>query len=307
MNYHLTLTLEDQVVKLHIMDNYDMSKIFIWANSDLDGACSTVLLGNIFPNMDYKSVFFGDFLTQYSNWVDDNLDNYDKVFVVGMVLDQSLINKIDDSKVVFISDRGEKLNTFDSTLISEECSSCSKLIYKKFKDKVEISTEIKTLVAYVDDYNKYTLKYSESEYLNALYRKTKYNRFAEFVKRFWNGYDGFTNQELEQAEQFFKEIDYEVSNLDVYVGNFKSWSVLAVFSKLSVNEISKKLMDIHDHDVIIVVHPDTKFVSFRKPLNSKADIVFMSENLCNGGGGEWAAGGHVTEKFLEFTTKMLQL
>jgi hypothetical protein len=53
-----------------------MSKIFVWANSDLDGACSTILLGNIFPNMDYKSVFFGDFLNQYTDW-EHNLENYD--------------------------------------------------------------------------------------------------------------------------------------------------------------------------------------------------------------------------------------
>ena len=53
------------------MTNYDiMSKIFVWANSDLDGACSTILLGNIFPNMEYKSVFFGDFLTQWKVGID---------------------------------------------------------------------------------------------------------------------------------------------------------------------------------------------------------------------------------------------
>jgi len=284
-----------------------MSKVFVWANSDLDGACSTILLGNIFPNMEYRPVFFGDFLNQYTNWAKDNLDNYDKVFIVGMVLDQSMINKIDDSRVVFISDRKEKLNVFDSTLISEECSSCSKLIYRKFNNKVEIHKDIKTLVLYVDDYNKYTLKYSESEYLNALYRKTRLNRFVEFVKRFWNGYDGLTNQEIGLAEQFFKEIDKEASTLDIYEGEFKGWKVLAAFSKFSVNEIAKKLIDNYESDVIIIVNPDTKFVSFRKPNTSKADIVFMSENLCNGGGGVWASGGNITDKFLEFTTKMNQI
>jgi len=289
------------------MSNYSiMSKIFVWANSDLDGACSTILLGNIFPDIEYRSVFFGDFENQYTNWVKDSIDNYDKVFVVGMVLDQSLINKLDDHKVVFISDRNEKLNVFDSTLITEEYSSCCKLIYKRFKEKVDFTDNLKKLVVYVNDYNKYDLKYKESEYLNAIYRKMGYNRFTRFVETFWNGYEGLSDLEINLAETFFREIDEEFSKLSLYRGEFKGWSVIATFSKLSVNEISKKLIDNFDSDVIIVVNPDTKFVSFRKPVGSKADITFMAENLCSGGGGEWASGGSMTQKFLDFTTQLIE-
>lgn len=283
-----------------------MSKIFVWSNSDLDGACSTILLGNIFPTMEYKSVFFGDFLSQYTDW-ESNLENYDKVFVIGMVLDQSIINKIDDPRVVFVSDRGEKLNIFDSTMISEEYSSCCKLLYKKFKDKFEIPTDLKKLILYVDDYNFYSLKHKESEYLNAIYRNTRYNRFKVFVNRFWYGYDGLTDKEMESAEAFFNAIDNEYANLDLYEGTFKDWSVIATFSKFSVNEIAKKLIDNHKKDVMIVINPDTQFVSFRKPEGSKADIAFIAENLCSGGGGEWASGGKITQKFLDFTTKLIQL
>jgi hypothetical protein len=281
-----------------------MSKIFVWANSDLDGACSTILLGNIFPDVEYKSAFFGDFLNQYSEW-EHNLENYDKVFVVGMVLDQSLINKIDDPKVVFVSDRGEKLNVFDSSIITEEYSSCCKLLYKKFKDKFDIPPDLKKLILYIDDYNVYSLKHKESEYLNGLYRNTRYNRFKVFVERFWNGYDGLTDKEMVLAEAFFYAIDTEYKNLDLYEGQFKDWSVVATFSKFSVNEIAKKLIDNHKKDVIIVVNPETQFVSFRKPEGSTADIVFIAENLCNGGGGEYASGGKISQKFLDFTTKLI--
>jgi hypothetical protein len=286
--------------------NIDVSKIFVWANSDLDGACSTILLGNIFPTMEYKSVFFGDFLNQYTDW-ESNLENYDKVFVIGMVLDQSIINKIDDPRVVFVSDRGEKLNIFDSTMISEECSSCCKLLYKKFKEKFEFPPDLKKLILYVDDYNFYSLKHKESEYLNAIYRNTRYNRFKVFVNRFWNGYDGLTDKEMESAEAFFLAIDNEYANLDLYEGTFKDWSVIATFSKFSVNEIAKKLIDNHKKDVIIVVNPDTQFVSFRKPEGSTADIAFIAENLCNGGGGEYASGGKISQKFLDFTTKLIRI
>ena len=285
--------------------NIDVSsRIFIWSNSDLDGACSVILLGQVFKEFGYQSCFFGKFEETYTKWAKTELDNYDKVFIVGMVIDQRLLNKIDDPRVVIISDRNEKLTTYDSTVITEECGSCSKLIYKKFKKIKEFEVNVKKLLVYVDDYNAYFLKYRESEYLNAIYRRFGYRNFYKFVDRFFNGYDGLTDSEINIAEGFFKEIEDEVSTIDLYSGDYRGWKVLAVFSKLSVNEIAKKLIDTQKCDVIIVVNPDTKFVSFRKPTGSPADIVYMAENLCGGGGGEWASGGQMSEKFIGFTTTL---
>lgn len=280
------------------------SKIFIWANSDLDGAVSVITLGNIFKNFDYQSVFFGKFEEHYTKWASESLEDYDKVFIIGMVLDQSLMTKIDDPRLVVISDRNEKLKAYDATLITAECSSCSKLIYNKFKKVAEIPLNIKKLIAYADDYNDYVLKYEESKYLNAIYRRMGYRNFYKFVERFWDGYDGFTNMEVNLAESFFKEIRDEVETLELYKGEYKTWKVVATFSKLSVNEIAKEIMNAHDSDIIIVINPDTKFVSFRKPTNSNADIVYMAEKLCDGGGSEYACGGQLTQKFLEFTTEL---
>jgi len=283
------------------------SRIFIWSNSDLDGACSVILLGQVFKEFEYQSCFFGKFEEAYLKWAKTELNNYDKIFVVGMVIDQRLLNKIDDPRLVIISDRGEKLKAYESMLITEECGSCSKLIYKKFKKIKDFSVDVKKLLVYVDDYNEYLLKHEESKYLNAIYRRMGYRNFYKFVTRFFDGYDGLTDEEVNLAEEFFKEIDDEVSTMDLYSGVFKEWKVLAAFSKLSVNEIAKELIDNHKADVIVVVNPDTKFVSFRKPLGSPADIVYMAENLCDGGGGEWASGGQMTEKFLGFTTNLEQI
>ena len=283
------------------------SKIFIWANADLDGAASTILLGNIFKNFEYQSVFFGKFEDTYTLWAKKNLENYDKVFIVGMVLDQSLISKLDDPRLVIISDRGDNLTSFDSILIDEDCTSCCKLLYKRFKEKIDFPVDIKKLILYVDDYNKYELKYDESKYLNAIYRKSGYKKFISFVNRFWNGFDGFTDKEIALADTFFKEIKDEVEKLIVYKGEFKDWVVISTFSNMAVNEVSKELMDGYVTDVVIVVNPDTRFVSFRKPKDSPADIQYMSEYLCSGGGGEYASGGQICKRFLEFTEKLIKV
>lgn len=72
--------------------------VFVWVNSDLDGVGSTILLGNIFKNFEYKPVFFGNFETEYLEWYDENFHKYDKIFVIGIPLSQDLINKVDDKK-----------------------------------------------------------------------------------------------------------------------------------------------------------------------------------------------------------------
>jgi len=283
-----------------------VSKIFIWANSDLDGACSTILLGQVFPQFEYQCAFFGSFETLYDKWV-DNIDNYDKVFIIGMVIDQRLMNKLDDPRIVIISDRGENLTADDSTLFIENRPSCSLLIYQKFKKVKDFSVEHKKLALYANDYNDYRLKYEESKYLNALYRRMGYKKFYNFVERFWNGYDGFTDTELSLVQEFFDELNDECESLDLYSGEYEGFSVLSTFTKFSVNEIAKKLLDNHPADVIIVVNPDTKFVSFRKSPSCRLNVGTMAEKLCDGGGGEWASGGNITKKFLEFSESLKML
>ena len=56
----------------------DMSKVFAWVNSDLDGIGSTVLLGNLFKNFEYRHCFFGKFEEQYIPWAKEFAEDYDK-------------------------------------------------------------------------------------------------------------------------------------------------------------------------------------------------------------------------------------
>lgn len=287
--------------------NYSMTKVFAWVNSDLDGIGSTILLGNLFKNFEYRHCFFGKFEEQYLPWAKENAQDYDKIFVVGMVLDQNLIKKIDDHRLVFVSDRPEDLKTWDSTLISEQCTSTTKLLYKKFKEKVEFTKNLKKFFLYVDDYNSYDLKHEETKYLNALYRKSGGNRFINFVNRFWNGFDGFTTTEVKLAEGFFKELEKELEEIQLFTGEWEGYKVISTISKFSVNELAHSIMENYEADVVIVMNSDTQFVSFRKYGESGIDIAKMAGNLCEGGGGEWAAGGKITKEFLKFSETLIEL
>lgn len=282
-------------------------KVFLWVNSDLDGVGSTILLGNIFKSFEYKPVFFGKFETEYFEWYDENFHNYDKIFVVGMPLSQQLINKLDDKKVVFISDQPDVVKVQDSTLIQDNTTSCSKLIYKKFSKSLQFPAPIQKLVVVIDDYNSYSLKLKESKILNALFRRSGSRRFYNFVNTFWDGFRQFSESELKIFDIFEKELTTELENLDIYRGQYKQHSVLATFSNFSAAEVAAVIISTYSPDIVVVVNLDTKFVSFRKRKDSSADIVYMAQNLCNGGGQEFSSGGQLTSKFLEFTNTLKQI
>jgi oligoribonuclease NrnB/cAMP/cGMP phosphodiesterase (DHH superfamily) len=283
--------------------------VFLWTNCDLDGVASTIILGNAFAksNFDYQCVFFGDFEKKYTEWFNENSNKYDKIFIVGIPLDQNTINKIDDKKVIIISDKKENIKVYDSTLIDDDTTSCTKLLYKKFKDKFEFSSDLKKLIVYVDDYNSYELKTREAKILNGLFRKSGNNRFYNFVNKFWSGYQELSESELRLSSSFYKDLNSELENLCLYQGEYKGHSVIATFAKGSANEIANSLLDNYDYEIAIIVNVNTQFVSFRKKRNSSADIKFMAENLCNGGGSVNSSGGKLTQKFLDFTTTLIEL
>jgi oligoribonuclease NrnB/cAMP/cGMP phosphodiesterase (DHH superfamily) len=281
--------------------------VFLWVNSDLDGVGSTILLGNIFKNFEYTPVFFGKFEQEYFEWYDDNFHKYDKIFVVGMPLSQDLVNKLDDKKIVFVSDQPDVIRIRESTLIQETLSSCSKLLYKKFSKSLQFPAEIKKLIAIIDDYNGYNLKLEESKILNALFRRSGSRRFYNFVNTFWEGFRSFSDSEIQIYQNFQKELTKEVENLELFGGVYKNRSVIATFSEFSAAEVANCIINTYTVDIVIVVNIKNKFVSFRKSKDSPADIVFMAQNLCNGGGQEFSSGGSLTSKFLEFTNTLKTL
>lgn len=301
------MQLKNQCLQCSQNEVITIMKVYVWANSDLDGAGSTILMGKVFKNIEYSGVFFGDFEENYLTWLEENSETYKKIFIIGISLSQSTLNKIDSDKVIIINDRNDGLVAKKSKIIDDESSSCVRIIYNMFKEKVEFSSNIKRLVLYIDDYNSYALTTPEAKYINGLYRKSGSSKFYSIVNRFWNGYDGLSCREKEKAEAFFKEIENDLENGTLYVKEEDGIKIIATFSDLSVNEIAGSILKAYDVDVVIVIGLRNRFVSFRKNTNSPADIKYLAENLCNGGGGEFASGGELTKRFMEYTKEFTEL
>lgn len=280
-------------------------KILAWINSDLDGVGCAVLLRSMFPQLEHMPVFFGDFETKYSEWSEVHLDDYDNVFIVGIPLDQKLINRLDDKKIIFVTnDYDTRLKSIDSSIISSDVSSNCKLLYQNFKHKIDYPVNIKKLIGYIDDYTSQTLRFEEGKYLNAIYRKSGSNKFNYFTNRFSDGFDGFTDNEVRLADIYFKGLEKATSELELFKGTYKGSNIIATFSEFSVNEISQEIFNGYDCDCVIVVNLSNKYVSFRKSKCSNTDIKFLAENLCGGGGTSIASAGKLTPKFLDFTSTL---
>ena len=67
------------------------------------------------------------------------------------------------------------------------------------------------------------------------------------------------------------------------------------------NEICEYLLKEKGADIAFFVNPDASHVSFRKNKSCDVDVSKLAAKLCEGGGHEYAAGGKITETFMNFT------
>ena len=102
---------------------------------------------------------------------------------------------------------------------------------------------------------------------------------------------------MDQLTPFIGNIEFE-GKKDIKVG--------AVFCNKFVQECCDWLFTKHSVDVAIAVLMDQKRIAVRRNSNcDKIDVSKFVQRIASGGGHEAAAGGNLTDEFVEFT-KMLK-
>ena len=278
-------------------------KIFVWTDNDLDGASSALLLKWIYSN--YDVVIEEAFETSFANKIKQtDLSKYDKVFIVDLYVPDEAYKLIDLPKVTIIDHHQTHIDVKDrykkAKTIIELYSSAVKLIYDTYGKNVELTPAQKAIVVFGNDYDSYALKHKESLMYHAIHRAYNYPKVKRFVEAFDGGHRQFTPFEENAVKLYIKRYKEQL-NTDVYVGKFKDYKIISCYATDAINEVAYHMLKKHNGDIVIVVNPTYQVVSFRKSKKCNAKLNVMAEKLCEGGGHDFAAGGKITEQFIEFT------
>jgi oligoribonuclease NrnB/cAMP/cGMP phosphodiesterase (DHH superfamily) len=234
---------------------------------------------------------------------------WDKIYFLD--LDVSKIGeKIDKPNTVILDHHKTNLYQFKNGIarIYNE-TSCAKLIYDTFfKDTGKnITNAQKTLIALADDWDSATNSTPLSESLNIVYHSMS-DKFNSFVEDYYNGFAPFDKFKQNTITLYKKHRAEYINELNPFFGKIefegqKDVKVGAVFCDKFVQECCDWLL--LNCDVAIAVLLNQKRIAVRRSNNTTIDVSKFVQRIAGGGGHEAAAGGNLTEDFMEFT-KMLK-
>ena len=299
--------------------------IHVFTDIDLDGSTSLLALHwglkAKIGEITYKATTISNLRRELLRWLEnDSIDNYDYVYFLD--LDTSnCVDLIDNKKTIIIDHHlthvKNKHNYKNATVDVVETTSCAKKIYNCFKSsfKDTLSSEQKLLIAMADDYDSYQFKLPLSYNLNCLLTNTQKtldkNRTDKFVERFYNGFNGFTVQENNIIKEYINGRDTTIKELKIFSGNVniskQEVKVTGTTGTKYVNDICDYLIKQYNSDIVFFVNTNNQHVSFRKKKECVIDLSKLAAKLCEGGGHEYAAGGKITEMFMEFTKQLTPL
>lgn len=287
-------------------------KIQVIVHTDLDGVCSYLVLCWLYgKKLDVIGTTPMKLEQDYDKLVASG-KTWDKLYFLD--LDVSKIGeKVDQNTTVVLDHHKTNVYQFKNAIarIYNE-TSCAKLIYDTFfKDTSKrISNAQKTLIALADDWDSNTKATPLSESLNIVYHSMS-DKFNSFVEDYYDGFKQFDKFKENTILLYKKHRKEYIDTLNPFFGNIefegqKNIKVGAVFCNKFVQECCDWLFRRFEVDVAIAVLIDQKRIAVRRSSNNTTvDVSKFVQRIASGGGHEAAAGGNLTDEFIEFT-KMLK-
>lgn len=282
--------------------------ITVFTHSDLDGLVSyLVLCWRYGRRLDYVTTTPMKLEQDYDKWLNQNKPT-DRLYFLD--LDVSKIGeKIDNEKTVVFDHHKTNLYIFKNakTRIYNE-TSCAKLLYDSLfrdQDTKQLTSAQKTLIALADDWDSNTKATPISEQLNIVYHNMN-NKVASFIEDYYNGFKPFDKFKQNTIVLYKKHCKEYLETLTPFVGEVQfedsKAMVGAVFCNKFVQECCDYLFEKYKVDVSIAVLLEQKRIAVRRsPKNTTIDVSKFVQRIASGGGHEAAAGGNLTDEFIEFT------
>jgi len=289
--------------------------LFSWVDADLDGAGSNLALSWVFGRqIPVRATTPKKFRSDFSSWYIQNQHNYKTIFICDIDVSQHL--DLVDKKNIVIIDHHEShlLNKskyqFAKALVKPH-TSCTKLIVDTYKDKVKLMKEQQLLINLIDDYDSYTLKYPFTLDLNRLFWGLSGDRIQKMYDSFYNGFKGFNAQQKSIINIYNRKLQQTIAELDIHIGEIsisgQKRKIVSTIADFAINDVAKTIIDMYDADIGIVVNVNSGSVSFRRSTKCTLSMSELAKKIANGGGHSAAAGGTITDIFLDFTKSLNKL
>ena len=287
-------------------------KVTVFTHSDLDGVVSYLVLCWLYGRkLDYIATTPMKLEQDYIKW-EKSEKECDRLYFLD--LDVTKIGNLIDhenTKAVVIDHHKTNLYVYKhaKTRIYNE-TSCAKLLYDTFfkqESGKQLTPAQKTLIALADDWDSNTKATPLSEQLNIVYHSMS-NKFNSFVEDYYNGFrpfDKFKQNTILLYKKHKKEY-LDSRHPYIFTGkvNFDESlaKVGAVFCDKFVQECCDYLFEKYEVDVAIAVLMNQKRIAVRRNSNNQTiDVSKFVQKIASGGGHEAAAGGNLTDEFIEFT------
>ena len=294
---------------------YSIMSLFSWVDADLDGAGANLALSWVFgKQIPVRATTPKKFRSDFSGWYIQNQHKYSTIFICDIDVSNHL--DIVDKKNIVIIDHHEShlLNKskyqFAKALVKPH-TSCTKLKIDTYKEKTKLMKEQQLLVNLIDDYDSYTLKYPFTLDLNKLFWGFTGDRIQKMYDSFYNGFKGFNAQQKSIINIYNRRLQQTIAELDIHIGEInitgQKRKIVSTIADFAINDVAKTIIDMYDADIGIVVNTNSGSVSFRRSDKCTLSMSELAKKIANGGGHASAAGGTITDIFLNFTKSLNKL
>jgi oligoribonuclease NrnB/cAMP/cGMP phosphodiesterase (DHH superfamily) len=258
------------------------NKILNVHHKDLDGVASSIVVKNVYDNVDFKALRYG----QVNEFL-KNLDysQYDAVLLTD--ISPESMEAFSYSDKLFLLDHHDTALQYHAPeknriVLNGVCA--AKLVQNFFKTVFMIDLSyLDEFVNLVNDYDMWILNDPRSWEMNEIYFKYWDSTFRA---RFKTGNVNFNHHELAFLKERKKLLDTTYNELKLY--DFDSINGTVIVESSFVNDLTNRLLREKNYDVVCCVNPKSKHVSVR----TKDPEFHLGEHLRLSGLGGGTAGGH---------------
>ncbi|MDB4464484.1 DHH family phosphoesterase [bacterium] len=289
-------------------------KYHIFTDIDLDGICSYLTCSWMLNEYcSYTTCRVNDLKEKVTQWLDRNkLEDYEAVYFLDLdVSSHDLLEQIDKDNVHIYDHHDTHIANIDkyknAHISVEQATSTCRLLYNKNESLTKsLNQNQKLLILMADDYDSYKFNVPNSYELNVLLWSLTGDRFGKFTDMFKDGFVGFNQQQQNIINLYANKLNRVLGQLEVYNAAIpikgETYNMYSTFASECINDVADHILSNYKCDVVMVVNPKSRKVSFRKDKKCELDLSLFSQSVCDEAGGhKFASGGMLCDKYMNFS------